>query len=103
MNFTDGPDKSIARAKFTRFDFLTARVNWYNWNLTTGTQGLKQSIAEFFARLSMPAATTRPKPSPISAQPAHGSLDCMRELRDPAGSDQHLAVYSEMDAPVTKL
>ena len=76
------------------------RYTWYNWNLTSGAQNMKQTIANFFSKLSLPKSLKR---HPQSA--SRDTNGAMREIRDSSGSetDHHLAIYTEMHSPSTKL
>ena len=76
------------------------RYTWYNWNLTSGAQNMKQTIANFFSKLALPKSLKR---HPQSA--SRDTNGAMKEIRDSSGSetDHHLAIYSEMHSPSTKL
>ena len=74
------------------------RYTWYNWNLKSGAQNMKQTIANFFSKLSLPKSLKRHSAS-------RDTNGAMREFRDSSGSetDHHLAIYTEMHSPSTKL
>ena len=76
------------------------RFSWYNWS---GAQNMRQTIANFFSKLSLPKSLKR---HPRSTSRDTNDLDgAMREIRDSSGSetDAHLTIYTEMCSPNTKL